>query len=147
MEERALLSADEIKRLSADQVILIPERQNPLLVNRIVYFQDPTFLEIFKSQSGPLPYPSSDTAKVRDLEERMQATERKMAEIGKIEYLQKNPEPAKPKEPALAEEVAKAEDDTQDKDKTPDLATLTPSQDAAVAKMGKFSKRIAEIGG
>jgi type IV secretion system protein VirD4 len=32
MEERPLLTPDEVRRLNPDQAILIPERQNPLLV-------------------------------------------------------------------------------------------------------------------
>lgn len=67
---------------------------------------------------------------------RTQVTERKI-EIGKIEYLQKTSKQAKPSEPALAAEAAKAKDDTQVKDKTPALATLAPSQDATVARIGE----------
>lgn len=142
MEERALLAPDEITRLSADQVILIPERQNPLLVHRVVYFQDPTFLEIYTAQSAPQPYPSPDTAKVRDLEERMQANERKIEEIGKIEYLQKSSKPETPKELPLAEELVEAEEAGEATEKPPDLKALTPSQDAAVANIGKFGPPI-----
>ena len=57
MEERALLSADEVRRLDMDLDILVPERQNPLMVQRIVYFEDPVFKAIFDAQRGPLPYP------------------------------------------------------------------------------------------
>jgi type IV secretion system protein VirD4 len=57
MEERALLSADEVRRLDKDLAILVPERQNPLMVQRIVYFEDPVFKAIFDAQRGPLPYP------------------------------------------------------------------------------------------
>jgi type IV secretion system protein VirD4 len=57
MEERALLSADEVRRLDKDLAILVPERQNPLMVQRIVYFEDPVFKAIFDAQHGPLPYP------------------------------------------------------------------------------------------
>ncbi|MFV2034590.1 MAG: type IV secretory system conjugative DNA transfer family protein, partial [Halocynthiibacter sp.] len=59
-EERPLLSADEVRRLSPDQVILVPERQNPVLAKRIVYYQDPKFMRIVAAQVGDLPYPKKD---------------------------------------------------------------------------------------
>jgi type IV secretion system protein VirD4 len=52
MEERPLLTPDEVRRLNPDQAILIPERQNPLLVRRIVYFQDPDFKKIVRGAGG-----------------------------------------------------------------------------------------------
>lgn len=67
MEERPLMSPDEIKRLSADKVILIPERQNPILADRIVYYADPMFRALADRQSGPLPYPSEAIAEVAAL--------------------------------------------------------------------------------
>ena len=57
MEERPLMSADDIRRLDADRAILVPERQNPLLAWRVVYFEDPVFKAIYAAQSGPLPFP------------------------------------------------------------------------------------------
>ena len=65
MEERPLLGEDEIRRLDPSTAILIPERQNPLLVKRIKYYEDPVFLTRFQSQKGPLPYPGIDVAALR----------------------------------------------------------------------------------
>lgn len=56
-EERPLLTADEVRKLDPNKIILIPERQNPILVDRIVYWEDPFFRAIFEAQKGPLPYP------------------------------------------------------------------------------------------
>ena len=64
MEERPLMSPDEIRKLSADKVILIPERQNPIMAERIVYFRDPTFEALIDAQTGPLPYPAAESAEV-----------------------------------------------------------------------------------
>jgi type IV secretion system protein VirD4 len=73
MEERALLSADEVRRLDKDLAILVPERQNPLMVQRIVYFEDPVFKAIFDTQRGALPYPVKQDPEVavlrRELDE------------------------------------------------------------------------------
>ena len=51
------MSADDIRRLDADRAILVPERQNPLLAWRVVYFEDPVFKAIYSAQNGPLPFP------------------------------------------------------------------------------------------
>ena len=56
-EERPLLTPDEVRRLSSDQVILVPERQNPILARRVVYYQDPVFMKVYRAQSGPYPFP------------------------------------------------------------------------------------------
>ncbi|MDQ1902056.1 type IV secretory system conjugative DNA transfer family protein [Paracoccus sp. WLY502] len=56
-EERPLMTADEIRRLAPDKVILIPERQNPILADRIVYYEDVRFKSLVDAQKGPLPYP------------------------------------------------------------------------------------------
>ena len=51
------MTPDEVRRLDPNKVILIPERQNPILVDRIVYWQDPRFKALIDAQKGPLPYP------------------------------------------------------------------------------------------
>lgn len=56
-EERPLMTPDEVRRLDPDKIILIPERQNPILVDRIVYYEDARFKAIVATQKGPLPYP------------------------------------------------------------------------------------------
>jgi type IV secretion system protein VirD4 len=84
MEERALLSVDEVRRLDKDLAILVPERQNPLMVQRIVYFEDPVFKAIFDAQRGPLPYPAKQDPEVAVL--RRELAELKVevkAQIGK----------------------------------------------------------------
>ncbi|ETD89491.1 type IV secretory system conjugative DNA transfer family protein [Rhodobacter capsulatus] len=148
MEERPLLTPDEVRRLSPDQAILIPERQNPLLVSRIVYFEDPTFLSLFNAQTGPLPYPSRESAKVLGLVERMEALERRLASLGKIDY-PVAPEPTPPAAvPKIAEKIPSGGTGTT-KDITTEigLEALTPSQENALARMAKFSKRVSEMTG
>ena len=51
------MTPDEIRRLAPDKVILIPERQNPILADRIVYYEDVRFKSLVDAQKGPLPYP------------------------------------------------------------------------------------------
>jgi len=51
------MTPDEIRRLAPDKVILIPERQNPILADRIVYYEDIRFKALVDAQKGPLPYP------------------------------------------------------------------------------------------
>lgn len=57
-EERPLLTPDEVKKLDPTKVILIPERQHPILADRIIYYNDPYFMKIMEAQQDrPLPYP------------------------------------------------------------------------------------------
>lgn len=148
MEERPLLSPDKVRRLGADKAILIPEQQNPLIVQRIVYFQDPTFLEILEAQNGPMPYPSTETAKVHGLVARMDAIVRKITQLGQIEYIRKSAKPAVPKEPGLAMAAVEAGDWGSDKvELTTDFAEMTSSQDMAVARMGRFTAKLADLEG
>jgi type IV secretion system protein VirD4 len=162
MEERPLLTPDDVRRLNPDQAILIPERQNPLLVQRIVYFQDPTFKALFEAQSGPLPYPPKEAAAVQVLTARMEALERRLAERMVVDFVR--PEKAKAdalmvSEPKLAAEIV-ARPDISAKAVRPetraeaqaggkavaapavDLDALKPSVAIAVAKMSKFSQKL-----
>ena len=162
MEERPLLTPDEVRRLNPDQAILIPERQNPLLVHRIVYFQDPTFKALFEAQSGPLPYPPKEAAAVQVLTARMEALERRLAERMVVDFVRpekaKADAPVEP-EPKLAAEIVARQDvsakalraetdaEVQPEGKAVaspkvDLDALKPSVTIAVAKMSKFSQKL-----
>lgn len=162
MEERPL-TPDEVRRLNPDQAILIPERQNPLLVHRIVWLQDPTFKTLFEAQSGPLPYPPKEAAAVQGLTARMEALERRLAER-MVDFVR----PEKPKSDAPVEpEPARSGDcraarhlreggagrnrcqgaGYREKPEAAvepevDLDALKPSVSIAVAKMSKFSQKL-----
>ena len=166
MEERPLLTPDEVRRLNPDQAILIPERQNPLLVHRIVYFQDPTFKKLFDAQKGALPYPPKEVAEVRVLTERMEALERRLADRVVVDFVRpekvKAEAPAEP-EPKLAAEIVAREETLQEAAKSAvdadvpakvvtteaatepgvDLAALRPPITIAVSKMSKFSQSLS----
>jgi type IV secretion system protein VirD4 len=168
MEERPLLTPDEVRRLNPDQAILIPERQNPLLVHRIVYFQDPTFKKLFDSQKGPLPYPPKEAADVQVLTQRMEALERRLAERLLVDFVR--PEKAKAEapvepEPKLAAEIVAREDIVPEAELAAvdaevlvtveqakaiaepevDLAALRPPVTIAVSRMSKFSNNLAGL--
>jgi type IV secretion system protein VirD4 len=168
MEERPLLTPDEVRRLNPDQAILIPERQNPLLVHRIVYFQDPTFKKLFDAQKGALPYPPKEVADVQVLTQRMEALERRLAERMVVEFVR--PEKAKAgmpvaPEPKLAAEIVAKEEikpevelaavDTEMQvtvtqpeaiaEPEVDLAVLKPSITIAVSRMSKFSQKLTGL--
>ena len=151
-----LLMPDEVRRLSPDQVILIRERQNPLLVNRIVYFQNPTFQKIFEAQSGPLPYPSRESA-MQGLAERVEQLERQIAGMKVVDFVRPEgrsaEKPASP-EPKLAKAIVEALDGVSSRTAqafassdapvsapVPDL--LTPAQEIAVARMNMFTRKLA----
>lgn len=172
MEERPLLTPDEVRRLNPDQAILIPERQNPLLVHRIVYFQDPTFRSIFDAQTGPLPYPSRDGAKVQGLAERVEELERRVAGMAVVDFVR--PEKGKAREGAARSPEPKLAAEIVVKDKgsprhwggpggeardgevvgeiaceavAPDLKALRPEQQAAIDRMQRFSKKLQGMAG
>ena len=63
-------------------MILIPERQHPILVDRIVYWQDPFFEAIMASQTGPLPWPPSR----RDDMDAMEAVVESRLREGRVAY-------------------------------------------------------------
>ena len=171
MEERPLLTPDEVRRLNPDQAILIPERQNPLLVHRIVYFQDPTFKALFEAQSGPLPYPSKDGASLRALAARVEELERQAGQKMVVDFVRQEkaragdgevkPEPklaAKVAAPDRAdarrrvrEATANATEDTagvgfsMERKLEPDLDALKPRQVVAVARMNRFTQKVQEL--
>lgn len=84
-EERPLMTPDEIRKLDTAKVILIPERQNPIIADRIVYYEDPFFQKIMASQTGPLPYPDERHAltAMRQEIEKLQET---VAQFRPIDY-------------------------------------------------------------
>jgi type IV secretion system protein VirD4 len=169
MEERPLLTPDEVRRLNPDQAILIPERQNPLLVHRIVYFQDPTFKKLFDAQKGALPDPPKEVADVQVLAARMEALERKLAERMVVDFERtekvKAGTPVAP-EPKLAAEIvareiiepkpgtAMIDDGVPSTPEQAEVAAepevplddLKPTMTISIARMTKFTQKVCELG-
>jgi type IV secretion system protein VirD4 len=165
MEERPLLTPDEVRRLNPDQAILIPERQNPLLVHRIVYFQDPTFKKLFDAQKGALPYPPKEAADVQVLTQRMEALERRLAERMVVDFVRpekmKAEAPVEP-EPKLAAEIVAWEETERQAESAAvdiqapglseqaaytiapqvDLNFLKPPKTISLARMNKFTLKL-----
>jgi type IV secretion system protein VirD4 len=154
--------------LNPDQAILIPERQNPLLVHRIVYFQDPTFKKLFDAQKGALPYPPKEAADVQVLTQRMEALERRLAERMVVDFVRpekvKAEAPTEP-EPKLAAEIVAREEIAPEAELAAvdaevlvtveqaeavaepevDLAALKPPITISVSRMSKFSNNLAGL--
>ncbi|WP_076650424.1 type IV secretory system conjugative DNA transfer family protein [Pontibaca methylaminivorans] len=135
-EERPLLTADEVRKLDPDKVILIPERQNPIMADRIIFYQDAVFTAISDVQKGPLPYPDSIRAKLEEL--RAEVTALRTAPSPALRYRL---------EPALAQVVANEQGvDLQQRDEADVIAALKPDTEAAQAKMMSFTARLKEKG-
>lgn len=83
MEERPLMSPDEVKKLDANVAILVPERQQPLRVSRIVYYEDAVFRAIYEGQVGPLPYPVRQDPEVALLRAEVAALKQSIGAGGK----------------------------------------------------------------
>ena len=80
-EERALMAPDEIRRLSEDKIIIIPERQFPIMAHRIKWYEDPTFAPMVKGQSGDLPYPQLSARDFFALREEVQTLREIAAQV------------------------------------------------------------------
>ncbi|TCS57222.1 type IV secretion system protein VirD4 [Primorskyibacter sedentarius] len=62
-EHRPLLSKQEIRDMDPDKIIILPERQDPILADRIKYYESREILKIHKAQDGyDYPYPKVDQA-------------------------------------------------------------------------------------
>lgn len=56
-EDVALLTEDDARRMSLDDIIMVVDAQMPIRAKRIQYFKDPFFKRIHKAQTGELPFP------------------------------------------------------------------------------------------
>ncbi|MDO5758138.1 MAG: type IV secretory system conjugative DNA transfer family protein, partial [Rhodobacterales bacterium] len=62
-EDRPVLSKQEIRDMDPDKIIILPERQNPILADRIKYYESREILKIHKAQNGrAYPFPPVDPA-------------------------------------------------------------------------------------
>jgi type IV secretion system protein VirD4 len=62
-EHRPLLSKQEIRDMDPNKIIILPERQNPILADRIKYYESKAIRKIHAAQKGePYPFPEIDEA-------------------------------------------------------------------------------------
>ena len=62
-EEMPLLSEDDARRMSLDDIVLVIDAQMPIRAKRIKYFEDRHFKSIYAAQTGDHPYPTAALAK------------------------------------------------------------------------------------
>ena len=62
-EEVALLTEDDARRMSLDDIIMVVDAQMPVRAKRIQYFKDPYFKRIHGAQKGELPFPEIDLSR------------------------------------------------------------------------------------
>lgn len=87
-EDRPLLSAAQIRRLDEKNVIILPQRQHPILAERITYYSDPILSPHWKAQSGPFPFPAQATIEQAKISEALNQNDAKFAAMAKqIEVL------------------------------------------------------------
>ncbi|WP_188717459.1 type IV secretory system conjugative DNA transfer family protein, partial [Paracoccus acridae] len=133
-EERPLMTPDEVRRLDPDKILLIPERQNPILVDRIVYWQDAWFKTIIDAQKGPLPYPDPIRAELDALRSEVMALKEDRIPYSDAEPRRDGAERSET-EPPLAQDVAEAH---KAEDAVLDEADLNEASD----KMDRFDSRL-----
>lgn len=136
-EERPLMTPDEVRRLDPDKIILIPERQNPILVDRIVYYEDARFKTIVDAQKGPLPYPDPIRAELDDL--RAEVVSLREARMSYPLAGEATPGEGQEREPSLAQDVAGA-GKTAGEEADPALAAA--AADAAMTRMDTFDAKL-----
>lgn len=138
-EERPLMSPDEVKKLDASRVILIPERQNPILADRIEYFRDKFFMKIMESQSGPLPYPD-DRHQLQSMRAEIESLRTQVAQFRPIAYVQPTTITAR----AVMAEVEATQPVMTDEEAR---EALRPSDEENIRKASDFRKKMkAKLG-
>lgn len=169
-EERPLLTPGEVRNLDPNKIILIPERQNPIIVDRIVYYQDAYFKPIFDAQKGPLPYPDAMRAELDEMKARLTALQEarvayppaedapkaKNGKKGKTQEQQPKPKLAREvaeeehkarMEKAAAEEEAARQDAVEapaDAGAAPPAEAAAPAADAGPRKKPTLAREVAE---
>ncbi|WP_299911368.1 type IV secretory system conjugative DNA transfer family protein [uncultured Paracoccus sp.] len=133
-EERPLMSPDEVKKFDASKVILIPERQNPILADRIVYYEDPYFSKIMAAQSGPLPYPD-ERHQIRSMRDEIEKLQDQVAQFQPLAYAPPLGITAK----AIIAEVEAARPAMTDAEAQ---ESLRPSDKEAIRKASDFRKKM-----
>lgn len=133
-EERPLMSPDEVKKLDASKVILIPERQNPILADRIVYYEDPYFSKIMAAQSGPLPYPD-ERHQIRSMRDEIEKLQDQVAQFRPLAYAP----PAVITAKAVIAEVEAARPAMTDAEAR---EALRPSEKEVIKKASDFRKKL-----
>lgn len=105
-EETALLSEDEARRLSLDEVILVVDAQMPVRARRIKYYEDPKLSALHAAQSGPLPWPDEQQLEVegrlKDTEAQLTLLARDLSELRRAGGVRVVPVPPVPAPQAAA---------------------------------------------
>ncbi|AUH66799.1 type IV secretory system conjugative DNA transfer family protein [Paracoccus zhejiangensis] len=133
-EERPLMSPDEVRKLDASRVILIPERQNPILADRIVYYRDRYFSKIMAAQAGPLPYPG-ERHQIRSMRAAIEKLQVQVAQFRPLAYAP----PAGITAKAIIAEVEAARPAMTD---AAVRESLRPSDKEVIGKASDFRKKI-----
>ncbi|MBP1806992.1 type IV secretory system conjugative DNA transfer family protein [Rubellimicrobium aerolatum] len=77
-EDAPLLSEDQARTMSLDDVVVVIDAQNPIRAKRIKYYDDVTLKAVHAAQAGDWPYPDPDAlavAEVVALRQRAEAAE------------------------------------------------------------------------
>ncbi|WP_299593233.1 type IV secretory system conjugative DNA transfer family protein [uncultured Tateyamaria sp.] len=82
-EDRPLLSAAQIRRLDDDKVIILPQRQQPVLADKIKFYQDPFLRPLWENQTGAFPYPSKESEEQANISVTVSIEQTKVANLEK----------------------------------------------------------------
>ncbi|MBS1303414.1 type IV secretory system conjugative DNA transfer family protein [Loktanella sp. SALINAS62] len=100
-EKRPLLTKQEIRQMDPNKILIVPDSQNPILGDRIKYYESKQIRAIYEAQDKTVyPYPEADDPKRRAMtmtEVRERAT--KASEAQKVEIEQRDVNMTKAREP------------------------------------------------
>ena len=134
------MAPDEIRRLSEDKIIIIPERQFPIMAHRIKWYEDPTFAPMVKGQSGDLPYPQLSARDFFALREEVRAMSENAAKV--IKHSPETPAPL-----TIGKDAANEEFATEQQDIEAGARLIEDAAAKAEAAMIEVSEIVAEASG
>lgn len=79
-EDAPLLSEDQARTMSLEDVVLVIDAQSPIRAKRIKYYEDPLLRATHAAQSGPYPYPDPISGKMAQLDQTSEAHAVRIAE-------------------------------------------------------------------
>lgn len=79
-EEAPLLSEDQARTMSLDDVVLVIDAQQPIRARRIKFYEDRTLKALHAAQAGDYPTPDAETAEIAALRHRVTQLEAERTE-------------------------------------------------------------------
>jgi len=143
-EHRPLLSKQEIRDMDPNKIIILPERQDPILANRIEYFESPAIKAIYDAQDGveyPMPAPDGSPEAMTMTQVRRRAKDRAKKAGNDQSALEKKTE--KERTPQTSKPLHKR---ARSKPKSKPSGQLSPGNQAALERIRTDIEGVPRVG-